>query len=135
MQIPGLHGRKRQLQANHLHQSLTREDKEKRKCESCRIVEEKRRGVELTALRSAPSPHRRLSLSFSLIQIVLLQPFGEVVAVKKKCLQRPIIHSVCNVDMGVFNLSLSLCFYLSSSVSLRLCFPVFVFVSTIINHL
>lgn len=41
-----------------------------------------------------------------------------MVMVKKECLQRPIINTVCNVDMGVFNLSLSLCLYLSSSVSL-----------------
>lgn len=55
--------------------------------------------------------------------------------VKKRRLQRLIINSVCNGDTGVFNLSFYRCFDLSSSVSLCLCFPVFVSVSTIINHL
>lgn len=36
--------------------------------------------------------------------------------------------------MGVFNLSLSLCLYVSSSVSLCLRIPAFAFVSTVINH-
>lgn len=54
--------------------------------------------------------------------------------VKKECLHRPIINTVCNVDVEVFNLSLSLCLYLSSSVSLCLRIPAFAFVSTIINH-
>lgn len=62
------------------------------------------------------------------------QPFREMVMVKKERLQRPIINTVCNVDMEVFNLSLSLCLYLSSSVSLCLRIPAFAFVSTIINH-
>lgn len=79
------------------------------------------------------SPMLLSFISFSLPQITLLQPHRGVVMVKKKYLQRPINNTVYNVDMGVFNLSFSLCLYLSSSVSLCLCFPVFM--STIINHL
>lgn len=55
----------------------------------------------------------------------ILQPFSEVVVVKKKCLQRPIIYNVCNVDVDIFNSSFSLCLCLpllshSASQCLRL---------------
>lgn len=59
--------------------------------------------VDLTALSTG--------LPFHFTGVSPLQTSREAVLVREKVLKRPIIHSVCDVDTEVFNLSFSLCFY------------------------
>lgn len=87
--------------------------------------------VDLTALSTGLPFH---FTGVSPLQIVLLQTSREAGLVREKVLKRPIIHSVCDVDTEVFNLSFSLCFYRLICLTLSV-LPSVYFVSTIINHL